>query len=105
MAARHATLPRESFWRAKLTTSDDLGIFSTHTTAFHNLRTTLMTKGDDILMTLKTNGEEAFTTPTTSDEDTFTTPVTTRDYLVTTMHDITNNACDDIDNLEQITVK
>ena len=55
--ARQATLPHGSFWQAKLTTSDDLGNFSTHVTTFHHLCTTLTTNGDDILMTLKTNAK------------------------------------------------
>ena len=63
---------------------------------------TLTTHGDDILMTLKTNDEDTLTTPMTSGEDTVTTPVTTHDYLVTTPHDITDDPCDNIDDLEQI---
>jgi hypothetical protein len=64
----------------------------THVTTFHDLRTTLVTNGDGILMTLKTNGEE-----------TSTTPVTTRDYIVTILYDITYDPFDNIDNLEEIT--
>ena len=56
--ARQATLARGSFWQAKLTTSDDLRNFLTHVTTFHDLRTTMTTNGDTILMTLKTNREE-----------------------------------------------
>jgi hypothetical protein len=52
---------------------------------------TLMTNGDGILMTVKTNGE-----------DTLMTPFTTHDYLVTTPNDITDNPCDDIDDLYYI---
>jgi hypothetical protein len=50
-------------------------------------------------------GKTLLTAQKTSDEDTLTTPVTTHDYLVTTLHDVTDNPCDDIDGLEQITVK
>ena len=66
---------------------------------------TLVTNGDDILTTLNTNGEDILMTPMTSGEDTVITPVTTRAYLVNTLHDITDDPCDKIDNLEQITVK
>ena len=52
-------------------------------------------------MTLKTNGEDTLTTPTTIGEDTFTTPVTTHEYLVTNPHDVTDDPCDDIDDLEK----
>ena len=90
-SARQATSPRGSFWRDKLTKSDDLGIFLTHVTTFHDLRTTLTTHGDDILMTLKTNGEDTLMAPMTSGEDTLTTLVTTCDYLVTTPNDVTDN--------------
>jgi hypothetical protein len=64
-----------------------------------------MTYGDDILMTLKTNGEETLMTLMTSGEGTLTTSITTHHYLVTTPHDITDDPCDNIDNLEQIPVK
>ena len=101
-AARQATLPHGSFWRAKLMTSDDWGNLTTHMTTFHDLCTALMTNGDDILMTMKTNGEDILTTPTTGDEDTLTTPFTTHDYLVTTTHDITDDPCDNIDDLYDI---
>jgi hypothetical protein len=47
--AREANLPGGSFWRAKLTTSDDIRNFLTHVTTFQDLCTTLMTNGDDIL--------------------------------------------------------
>ena len=57
-------------------------------TTFHDLRRTLTTNGDDILMTLKNNGEDTLTTPFT------------HDYLVTTPHDVTDDPCDDIDDLE-----
>ena len=97
--ARQATLPRGSFLRAKLTTSDDLGNFLTHVTTFHDLRTTLMTDGDDILMTLKTIGEDTFTTPATTGEDTLMTPVATRDHFVTTLNDVTDDPCDDQEQL------
>ena len=92
-------MPHGSFWPAKLTTSDDLGNFSTHVTTFHDLRTTLTTNDDDILTTLKTNGEDTLTTPTTDGEDTLTTRFTTHNYLVTTPHDVTDDPCDDIDGL------
>ena len=88
--ARQATLPHRRFWWAKLTTSDDLGIFATHVTTY-DLHMTLMTNGDGILMTVKTNGE-----------DTLMTPFTTHDYLVSTPNDITDNPCDDIDDLYYI---
>ena len=86
-------------------TGDDLGNFLTHVTTFHDLGTTLMTHGDNILTTLKTNYEDTLTTPMTNGEDFLTTRVTTHDYLVTTLHDVTDDPCDDIDSLEQITVK
>ena len=63
------------FWRAKLTTSDDLFNFLTHVTTCHDLCTALMTDGDNILTTLKTISEDTLMTPMTSGEDTFTTPV------------------------------
>ena len=72
-------------------TSDDLGNFSTYVTTFHDLCTTLTTNGDDILMTMKTNGE-----------DTLMTPFKTYNYIVTTLHDVTDDPCDDIDNLYDI---
>jgi hypothetical protein len=86
--ARQATLPRGSFWRAKLTTSGDLRNFLTRVTTFHDLCMTMTTNGDNILTTLKTNGE-----------DTLTTPFMTHNYLMTTLHDVTDDPCDDIDNL------
>ena len=86
-------------------TSDNLGNFLTHVTTFHNPPTTLTTHGEDILTTLKTNGEDTLSTTMTSGEDTLTTTVTTRDYLVTTPHDVTDDPCDGIDDLEQITIK
>jgi hypothetical protein len=86
-------------------TSDDLGNFLTHVTTFHDLRMTLTTHADDIFTTLKTNGEDTLTTPMNSDEDTLMTPVMTHDYLMIPPHDITDNPCDDIDDLEQIIVK
>ena len=82
--ARQATLPHQSFWQAKLTTSDDVGIFVTHVTTFHDLHMTRTTNGDGILMTVKSNGE-----------DTLMTPFTTHDYLVTTPNDITDDPCDE----------
>jgi hypothetical protein len=33
------------------------------------------------------------------------TPIMTRNYLVTTLHDITDEPCDDLEDLVQITVK
>jgi len=45
-AARQATVPCGSFWRAKLMTSDDLGNFLTRVTTFHDLFMTLTTRGD-----------------------------------------------------------
>jgi hypothetical protein len=99
LSARQATLPRGSFWRAKLTTSDDIRIFLAHVTTFYDLRTTLMTSGDNILTTLKTNGEDTLTTLTTGGEDTLTTHLTTSDYLVTTWHDVTDDPCDSIEDL------
>jgi hypothetical protein len=50
-------------------------------------------------MTPKTNGEDTYTTLMTDGEDTLTTPFTTHDYLVTTLHDVTDDPCDDIDDL------
>jgi hypothetical protein len=55
-----------------------------------------MTNGDDILMTPKINDEDTLTTPMTGGEDTSTTPFTTHDYLVTILHDITEDPFDDI---------
>ena len=72
-------------------TSDNLGNFLTLVTTFHDLRTTLMTDGDEILTTLKTIGE-----------DTLMTPVGTHDHFVTTLNDVTDNLCDDIDDQEQV---
>jgi len=46
--ARRATLPRGSFWWAKLATSDDLGNFLTRVTTFHDLRMTLTNNGNNI---------------------------------------------------------
>ena len=69
-------------------TSDNLCNFLSHVTTFHDLHTTEMTDGDDILMTLKTNGKDTLTTLTTYGEDTLTTPFTTHDYVVTTPHDL-----------------
>jgi hypothetical protein len=61
---------------------------------------TLTTHSDNILMTPKTNGEDTLMALTTSDEDTLTTLVMTCDYLMTTPHDVTDNPCDDIDDLD-----
>jgi len=96
--ARLASLPCGRLWRAKLTTSDDLGNFLTHVTTFHDICTSLMTGGDKILTTLKSIGADTLMTPMTSGEDTLTTPVTTHDYLVTTLHDVNDDPCDDIDD-------
>jgi hypothetical protein len=79
--ARQATLPYGSFWRAKLTTSDDLCKFSTHVTTFRDLCTTLTTNGDNFLTTLKTNDEDTSTTLMTTGEDSSTTAL----GLVTTL--------------------
>ena len=98
-SARQATLPRGSFWRAKLTTSDELGNFLSHVTPFHNLHMTLTTSGNDILMTLKTHCEDTLMTPMTCCEDTLTASVTTHDYRVTTQNDVTDDPCGNIDNL------
>jgi hypothetical protein len=57
---------------------------------------------DNILTTLKTNGEDTLTTPTTGGEDTLTTPFMTHDYLVITRRDITDDPCDNIDDLYHI---
>jgi hypothetical protein len=46
-SARQATSPRGSFSRAKLTTSDNFGLFLTHVTTFHDHRMTLTTTWDD----------------------------------------------------------
>ena len=97
--ARQATLPRGSFWQAKLMTSGDLHNFLTHVTTFHVHCMTLMTNDDNILMTVKTNGEDTLTTPMTDGEVTLMTPFTTHNYLVTTPHDITDDPCDDLDDL------
>ena len=43
-----------------------------------------------------------FDAPMTDGEETLTTPFTTHDYLVTTPHDVTDNPCDDIDDLHGI---
>jgi hypothetical protein len=58
-----------------------------------------MTNGDDILTTLKTNGEDTLMTLTTDGEGTLTTRFTTSDYLVNTQHDITDDPCENIDDL------
>ena len=91
-------------WKFLASQTDDkwqLRQFLTHVTIFHDLCMTLMTDGDDILMTLKTIGEDTLTTPMTSGEDTLTTPVTTRDYIMTTLHDVNDDPCDDINHQEQ----
>ena len=49
-----------------------------------------------------TNGKDTLTTLMTDDEDTLTTPFMTHDYLVTTLHDVTDDPCDDIDYLYAI---
>ena len=98
---RQTTLPRGSFWQAKLATHDDLGNFLTRVPTFHGCHMTLMTHGGDILMTLKTNGEDTLMTPMSSGEDTVMTPVTTRDYLLASLRDFTDNPCDDIDDLNE----
>ena len=76
--------------------------FSTHVTTLHDLRTTLKKLGDDILPTQKTNCEDTLTTLTTIGEDTLTPPVMTHDYLMTTLHDVNDDQCDDIDDQEQL---
>ena len=83
-------------------TSDDVGNFLTHVTTFHDLCMTLMTNGDDILMTLKTNGKDTLTNLMTTGEDTLMAPVMTRDYLVTTLNDVTYDPYDDIDHQKQL---
>jgi hypothetical protein len=83
-------------------TSDDLLNFLTRETTFHDLCTTLMTNGDNILMTLKTNCEDTLTTKTTDGEHTLTTPFMTHDYLMTNPHDISDNPCGVIDDLYDI---
>jgi hypothetical protein len=95
-SARQATLPRGSFWRAKLTTSDDFDMFFTHVTTFHDHLTTLTTACDDTLTTLTTFGEDLLTTLTTFGDDLLTTRVTTNDYLLTTPHDDTDDPRDDL---------
>jgi len=80
-------------------TSDNLHNFLTSVTTFHDLRMTLMTNGDDILTTVITNREDTLMTPTADGEDTLTTHFTTHNYLVTTPHDVTDDPCDDIDDL------
>jgi len=77
----------------------------TNVTTFHDLQTTLTTLGDDILMTLTTPVEDTLTTLMSPDEDTLRTCVTTCDYFVTTLCDITDDPCDDIDEFEQITIE
>ena len=62
--------------------------YLTHVTTFYYLCTTLTTNVDNILTTVKTNGE-----------DTLATPLRTHGYLVTTLHDVTDDPCGDIDNL------
>ena len=63
---------------------------------------TVMTDGDDILTTLKTIGEDTLTTSMTSGKDTLTTPVATRDHFVTTLNDVTEDPCDNIDDHDQV---
>jgi hypothetical protein len=53
-------------------------------------------------LNLKANGEDTLITLMTTGEDTLMTPVTTRDYLVTTLYDVSDDSCDDIDNQEQL---
>ena len=77
-------------WKFLVSQTDEkwwLRQFSTHVTTFHYLWTTLTTNGDDILTTLKNNGK-----------DTLNTPFTTHDYLLTTLHDVTDDPCDNIDD-------
>ena len=73
--------------------------FLTHVNTFHNLCATLTTNGNDILTTMKTNGENTLTNPMTDGEDTLTTLFTTHNYLVTTPHEVTDDPCDNIDDL------
>ena len=80
-------------------TSEDLRNFLAHVTSIYDLRMTLMTNGDKILMPLKTNGEDTLMTLMTDCEDTSTTLFMTSNYLVTTPHDVTDGPCDSIDNL------
>ena len=61
------------------------------------LHTTLTTNGEDILRTLKTNGEDTLTTPMMDGEDTLMIQLMTT--FVTTLHDVTDDPCDDIDDL------
>ena len=83
-------------------TCDDLLIFSPHVIIFHDLHTTLKTNGDNILMTVKTNGEDTLMTPMTDGEDTLMAPSRTHNDLVTTLHEVTDNPCDNIDDLDDI---
>jgi hypothetical protein len=62
----------------------------------------MMSNGDDTLTTLKTISEENLMTPTTHGEDTLTAPIATRDHCVTTLDDITDDPCGDIDDQEQL---
>ena len=77
-------------------TCDDLGNFSTHVATFCDLRVALTINGEDTLTTLTTDGEDTLMTPTTSGEDTLPSPAMTCDYLVTTLHDVTDDPCDHI---------
>jgi hypothetical protein len=61
-----------------------------------------VTNVDNMLMTLKTNGEDTLTTLMTGGEDTLTTHFMTSVYLVTTPHDVTDDPCDSIDDLNGI---
>ena len=91
-----------AMWKFLASQSDNkwqLRQFLTHVTTFHNLCMTLTTNGDGILMTVKTNGKDTLMTPRTDGEDTLKTLFTTHNYLVTTPNDITDNPCDDIDDL------
>ena len=64
---------------------------------------TLTPHDANILTTPKDQWWRHFDAPATSGEDTLMTPATTQDYLATTPHDVTDNPCDNIDDLEQIT--
>ena len=50
-------------WKFLASQTDDLGIFLTNVTTFHDLCMTMMSKCDDILITPKTTGEDTLATP------------------------------------------
>jgi hypothetical protein len=79
-------------------TSDNLGIFLTHVTTFHNLSMTLMTHGDDVWWPWRPMVKTLWW-PQWLVVKTLWQPLL---WLLTTPHEITEGSCDDIDDLEQM---